>query len=101
MWVAVAVALLSIGLGGLVSLEVGADFVQHHANITGAVRACGAITGTGLGILIMLLTVYFHLWRVKKRIAIITADGIGLLRDSKLIEDDDCLGVDILTAQFN
>ena len=38
---------------------------------------------------------------MKRKIAEITVEGIVLLRDSKLIPDDDELGIDELAVRFN
>jgi len=101
MWTALSLALISIGLGGLVALRVGATLVNHPVNLGSTERLCAVVTGVGGAIFISLIPVFFRLRQVKRKIADITAEGIILLRDSKLIPDDDELGVDDLAVRFN
>jgi len=101
MWTALGVALVSIGLGGLVALRVGATLVSHPVHLVSTEKFCAAVTGIGGAILVALLPVFLRLRRVKRKIAEITAEGTILLRDAKLIPDDDELGVDELADRFN
>ncbi|MDR3649724.1 MAG: hypothetical protein P4L20_11575 [Acidimicrobiales bacterium] len=101
MWTALGVVLVSIGLGGLVALRVGATLVSHPVHLVSTEKFCAAVTGIGGAILVALLPVFLRLRRVKRKIAEITAEGTILLRDAKLIPDDDELGVDELADRFN
>ena len=101
MWTALSVTLISIGLGGLVALRVGATLVNHPVNVASTERLCALVSGVGAAIFIILIPVFFRLREVKQKIAEITAEGIILLRDSKLISDEDELGIDELAVRFN
>ena len=101
MWTALSLALISIGLGGLVALRVGATLVNHPVNLVSTERLCAVVTGVGGAIFIFLIPVHFRLRQLKRKIADITAEGIILLRDSQLIPDDDELGVDDLEVRLN
>ena len=101
MWTALGVGLISIGLGGVVSVRVGATLVDHPVNLVSADRLCAVVAGIGGAIFVALLPVFYRLRRVKRKIAEITAQGVILLRESKLIPDDDELGIDELAVRFN
>ena len=45
MWTALGVALISIGLGGLVALRVGATLVNHAVNLASTERLCAVVSG--------------------------------------------------------
>ena len=101
MWTALGVALISIGLVGLVALRVGATLVNHPVNPVSDEWLCTVVTGVGGAIFIILIPLFVRLRRVKRKIAEITLEGIILLRDSKLIPDDDEFGIDELAGRFN
>jgi hypothetical protein len=79
LWTAISVALLSIGLGGYVSLRVGAAFVGHRLDQVVETTLCLAITATGVTLIVVLSTIFFHLWRVKNHIAKVTLEAIDLM----------------------
>ena len=75
LFIALGVALVSIGLGGYVSLRVGETLSSHASAGTGISSICLWVAVAGAIILIALQGVFAHRWYVKRTFFIITGKG--------------------------
>lgn len=77
-----SVALLSVGLGGYVSLKVATALMTKRTHVQLEIHACEVVSAVAAVMILALTCLGVHSWFVRRQIAKFTLEGIGLFDET-------------------